>query len=101
MELGSWRQVLDRHGPAVAYAALRQRSLPYVPHTLLSEGHNVAWPDSHEFILTRKWWTESWRTEVNFNFGGQSEADTAKTERGIQEWLKQEGESCTGTETGE
>ena len=30
-ELGSWKQVLDRHGQNVAYAALRQGTLPYVP----------------------------------------------------------------------
>ena len=30
-ELGSWKQVLDRLGQNVAYAALRQGTLPYVP----------------------------------------------------------------------
>ena len=98
-ELGSWKQVLERHGPAVAYAALRQGNLPYIPHTLLNEGHGVPWPDSHEFLMTRKWWKESWRTEITF--GVQSEADAAKTERGIQEWLKREGEPCTGSSTWE
>ena len=34
-ELCSWQQVLDRHGQNVAYEALRQGTLPYVPHSLL------------------------------------------------------------------
>ena len=51
-ELGSWKQVLDRLGPNVAYAALRQGTLPYVPHSFLLPGHGVKWPESHEFVLT-------------------------------------------------
>ena len=50
-ELGSWKEVLDRHGPAVAYAALRQGTLPYVPHSLLLPGHGVKWPESHGFLM--------------------------------------------------
>jgi len=53
-ELGSWKQVLDRFGHNVAYAALRQGTLPYVPHSLLLPGHGVKWPESHEFVLTKK-----------------------------------------------
>ena len=30
-ELSSWKQVLEKLGPNVAYAALRQGTLPYVP----------------------------------------------------------------------
>ena len=90
MELGSWKQVLDRHGPTVAYAALRQGTLPYIPHTLLKTGHGVKWPESHEFILTRRWWKETWRTEITYR--GTAEADTAKEERDIRKWLKEKGE---------
>ena len=90
VELGSWKQVVDRHGPAVAFAALRQGTLPYIPHTLLRPGHGVAWPESHEFILTRRWWKESWRNEITYR--GTSEADTAKEERDIRKWLMEKCE---------
>ena len=52
-ELATWKQVLDRLGENVAYAALRQGRLPYVPHSLLLPGHGVKWPDSHEFVLEK------------------------------------------------
>ena len=53
-ELSSWQQVLDRHGQNVAYAALRQGTLPYVPHSMLKPGHGLKWPESHEFVLTKR-----------------------------------------------
>ena len=63
-ELASWKQVVDKHGSNVAYAALRQGTLPYVPHTLLLPGHGVKWPESHEFIMSRTYWTSSWKDEL-------------------------------------
>ena len=66
-ELGSWKQVLDRVGHNVAYAALRQGTLPYVPHSLLLPGHGVKWPESHEFVLTNRFWRVSWQSEVEFS----------------------------------
>ena len=100
LELGSWKQVVDRHGSNVAYAALKQGNLPYIPHTLLSPGHGVAWPESHEFILTRKFWKVTWRTEIHYR--GSEKADTAKEQEMILDWLKSEGDSpCSGTDTWE
>ena len=52
-ELSSWKQVLEKLGNVVAYTALRQGTLPYVPHSLLLPGHGVKWPDSHEFLLEK------------------------------------------------
>ena len=57
VKLGSWKEVLDKHGEDVAYAALRQGTLAHVPHTLLKEGHGVRWPESHQFIMEESWWT--------------------------------------------
>ena len=31
VKLGSWKEVVDKHGEAVAYAALRQGTLAHVP----------------------------------------------------------------------
>ena len=100
MELGSWKQVLDRHGKNVAYAALKQGNLPYVPHSLLSAGHGVPWPESHEFVLTRKWWKATWRVEVHYR--GKETADTADEQAMILEWLNKDGDvSCPDTDSWE
>ena len=60
-ELVSWKAVVDLHGEAVAYAALRQGTIPYVPHTLLLPGHGVKWPESHEFVISRRYWSQTWK----------------------------------------
>ena len=82
-ELGSWKKVLDTHGPNVAYAALRQGTLPYIPHTLLRDGHGVKWPESHEFIMKRQFWRETWREEFRL----ESDTDHAHTKKEIDAWL--------------
>ena len=92
-ELGSWKAVLDRHGENVAYAALRQGTLPYVPHSLLRPGHGVKWPESHEFILERRYWKTSWREEVNFETPDERTATAAE----IDDFLAKRGDvSCPG-----
>ena len=63
-EIGSWVAVLKRHCEKVAYAALKQGTLPHKPHGLLLPGHNAPWPESHEFLLERRYWTSSWRKEL-------------------------------------
>ena len=83
VKLGSWKEVVDKHGEAVAYAALRQGTLAHVPHTLLRENHGVKWPNSHQFIMEDSWWTASWREEVNFELAAEREA----TQAHIQQWL--------------
>ena len=82
-DLGTWKTGLERHGPLVAYAALQAGTLPYVPRGPLSDGHGLAWPDSHEFVVSRKFWKNTWRNELTF----LSEAETSETERQINEWL--------------
>ena len=89
-ELGSWKQVLDRYGWAVSCAALRQGTLPYVPHSLLKPGHGVAWPEDHEFIRTKSMWTTVWRTEVGQTATGPKsthdiEAFLAQHDRGMKD----------------
>ena len=53
--LGRWKQALDKHGPQVAYAAVIQAILPYVPHTLFVAGHGVKCPESHQLVLEDKY----------------------------------------------
>ena len=65
-ELASWRQVIQRHGATVSYEALRLGTLPYVPHSLLVPSHTVKWPESHEFLMERKYWKQRWRDEISF-----------------------------------
>ena len=91
--LGSWKQVLDTLGANVAYAALRQGRLPYVPHSLLLPGHNVKWPESHELVLTKKYWNTSWRDEVEWRTDDE-DPDIINAE--VQKWLKKrQGRSMT------
>ena len=89
-ELCSWQQVLDRHGQNVAYAALRQGTLPYVPHSLLLAGHNVKWPERLEFLMEKRYWNDSWREEINF----ESDEDHAKTKEAITQWLRENEPGC-------
>ena len=84
-ELGSWKMVLDRHGPNVAFEALRQGTLAYVPHNLLREGHRVKWPESHEFVMDRRFWKTNWRDEISF----ETDDEHAETQSAIEEWMKQ------------
>ena len=84
-ELGSWKQVVDRHGPAVAFAALRQGTLPYVPHSLLLPGHGLKFPESHEFLMARRFWGETWKTEIEY-----PDDDPIETQHGIDEFLRKE-----------
>ena len=63
-QLGSWKQVVDRVGETVAYAAIRQGTLPHLPHSWLRPGHGVKWPDSHEFVIQSTEWSTSWRDEI-------------------------------------
>lgn len=95
-ELGSWKQVLDRVGHNVAYAALRQGTLPYVPHSLLLPGHGVKWPESHEFVLTRKFWKETWQSEVEFR-----DDDPEITQKAIKEFLDTPGNQSEAHQTWE
>ena len=88
-ELGSWKQVLGRLGNNVAYAALRQGTLPYVPHSLLLPNHGVKWPESHEFVLTKKYWHEHWKQEVAFD-----DEDPAATQQAIDEFLSNPEAQC-------
>ena len=85
--LASWCKVLDEHGYNVSVAALKQGTLPYIPHTLLRPGHGVKWPESHQFLIEQKWWTETWRTEVSV----ASSSDSAETRAEIAEFLKYAG----------
>ena len=82
-ELATWKQVLDRLGENVAYAALRQGTLPYVPHSLLLPGHGVKWPDSHEFVL-EKYWHENWREEVVWQ---TDDEDPTAVQVAVDDWL--------------
>jgi len=43
----------------------------------------VKWPESHEFVLTKKIWHEKWRDEVTFT----SDEDPAKTQQEIEKFL--------------
>ena len=69
--LGSWKEVCNIHGENVAIAALKQGNLPYCPHTLLLPGHNLKWPDSHQFILSETYWRDSWEKEVGVEADGE------------------------------
>ena len=83
MQLGSWKLVLDTHGPNVAYEALRQGTLPYVPHILLLPGHGLKFPESHEFLMARQFWGERWKTEIEY-----PDDDPIETQHGIDEFLR-------------
>ena len=85
--MASWKQVIDRHGPNVAYAALKQGTLPYVPHSLLLPGHDVKWPESHEFIMSRKYWNKSWKSDIAI----ASEGAEMPSEETIDEFIKASG----------
>ena len=89
-ELGSWKMVVDKHGPNVAYEALRQGTLPYVPHSLLLPGHRVKWPESHEFLMERKFWKETWRDEITF----EAADERADTDSQVAKWLKENQPGC-------
>ena len=82
--LGSWKDVVDKYGEAVAKASLRQGTLPHVPHPFLLPGHGVQWPDSHQFIMEESWWILSWREKLNFESAGEQEATQAQ----IDLWLR-------------
>jgi len=94
-ELGSWSTVLDKNGP-VAYAALQAGTLPHVPRSLFPGGvlHRT-WPDSHDFVVSRELWTKSWRKEIAF----LTEADTSETNRQINEWFANNGETAIDSTT--
>lgn len=79
--------MVDRHGANVAYAALRQGTLPYVPHSLLLPGHGVKWAESHEFVLERRFWNSTWREELNF----ETSDETMATDAQIQKFVAAEG----------
>ena len=94
VKLGSWKEVVDKHGEKVAYTALRQGTLAHVPHTVLKEGHGVQWPDSHQFIMEESWWKASWREEVNF----ESNTEREITQSRIQEWLAENDPNFKNTD---
>ena len=87
-ELRSCKQVLDRLGPEVAHAALRLGTLPYVPHSLLLPGHGMTFPGSHEFVLTKRFWHDGWKDEVQFPMDDE---DPAATEEAIAIFLATSG----------
>ena len=87
--LGSWKDVVDNYGEAVAKASLRQGTLPNVPHPFLLPGHGVRWPDSHQFMMEESWWSLSWREKLNFESAGEQEATQAQ----IEQWLRESAPS--------
>ena len=82
--LVSWKGVIDEHGANVAYTALKQGTLPYVPHTLLLPGHDVPWPESHQFVMESKLWTQTWREEINF----ETDEEWHHTQKDMANWLR-------------
>ena len=83
--LGSWKDVVDKYGEAVAKASLRQGTPPHVPHPFLLPGHGVRWPDSHQFTMEESWWSLSWREKLNFESAGEQEATQAQ----VDLWLRE------------
>ena len=93
---GSWETVLDTNGPPVSYAALQAGTLPHVPRSLFPGGVlHRPWPDSHEFVVSRELWKESWRKEITF----LTEADTSETNRQINVWFANNGETAIDSTT--
>ena len=64
--LASWKQVVAQHGLGVSLWGLKQNTIPHVPHRLLKPGHSVPWPDNREFVISKRYWNELWRDELNW-----------------------------------
>ena len=60
-----------------------------MPHSLLLPGHGVPWPESHEFVLTKKYWHEHWKQEVAFD-----DEDPVATQQAIDEFLASPETQC-------
>ena len=86
--LVSWDEVVKKYGECSAYTALSQGTLPYVPHTLLMPGHQVQWPNSHQFVLSRQFWTATWKDELDFLVGREDEMPSHET---INRFLRENG----------
>ena len=65
-KLGSWKQLCDKHGKEVAYAALKQGTIPHVPHTMLKPGHGVQWPENRQFVMEETYWKQHWRDTITW-----------------------------------
>ena len=65
-KLGSWKQLCDKHGKEVAYAALKQGTIPHVPHTVLKPGHGVQWPENRQFVMEETYWKQHWRDTITW-----------------------------------
>ena len=63
--LASWKQVVGQHGLRVRLWGLKQNTIPHVPHRLLKPGHSVPWPENREFVISKRYWKEPWREELN------------------------------------
>ena len=70
----SWKGVVDKHGPRVAFAALKAGTIPFIMHRLLNEGHDVPWPDSHQFVITDQHWSLNWKETFNLDAVDEAEA---------------------------
>ena len=65
-KLGSWKQLCDKHGKDVAYAPLKQGTIPHVPHTMLKPGHGVQWPEDRQFVMEETFWKQQWRDTITW-----------------------------------
>ena len=69
-KLGSWKQLCDKHGKEVSYAALKQGTIPHVAHTLLKPGHGVQWPENRQFVMEETYWKQHWRDTITWETDG-------------------------------
>ena len=82
-QLGSWKQLCDKHGKEVAYRALKQVMIPHVPNTMLMPGHGVQWPENRQFVMEERFWMPHWRDTItwetdDYEFPADLEAQISK-----------------------
>ena len=80
--LGSMKVLTDSHSLCCVLQAIKYGLIPYVP--LSPElGQEATWPESHEFVISEKYWKYGWEDDPTYN-GLHGSADTLLQ---IADWI--------------
>ena len=75
VHLGSMEALIEIHSHRFVLQAIKYGLIPYVPLSPEELCQEATWPESHEFVISEKYWKYGWEDDPTYN-GLHGSADT-------------------------